>query len=45
MQRAKQISLMLLHSLSNSHILNHDVLFGGGYVNQARGMIDRIMKF
>jgi fructosamine-3-kinase len=26
------------------HILNHDVLFGGGYINQARGMIDKIMK-
>jgi len=26
------------------HILNHEVLFGGGYANQARGMIDRIMN-
>ena len=26
------------------HILNHDVLFGGMYVNQARGMIDRILS-
>lgn len=26
------------------HILNHDVLFGGGYINQARGMIDKILK-
>jgi fructosamine-3-kinase len=27
------------------HILNHDVLFGGFYINQARGMIDQILKF
>jgi fructosamine-3-kinase len=27
------------------HILNHDVLFGGGYVNQARGMIDQILNY
>ena len=26
------------------HILNHDVLFGGGYINQARSMIDKILK-
>ena len=26
------------------HILNHDVLFGGMYLNQARGMIDRILQ-
>lgn len=26
------------------HILNHDVLFGGGYIQQARGMIDKILK-
>lgn len=26
------------------HILNHDVLFGGMYLNQARGMIDRIVN-
>ena len=26
------------------HILNHDVLFGGGYINQARGMLDKILK-
>mmetsp|Transcript_101940 Transcript_101940/g.207183 ORF Transcript_101940/g.207183 Transcript_101940/m.207183 type:complete len:386 (-) Transcript_101940:665-1822(-) len=27
------------------HILNHDVLFGGGYVRQARGMIEQILNF
>jgi fructosamine-3-kinase len=27
------------------HILNHDVLFGGGYIRQAQGMIDQILKF
>lgn len=27
------------------HILNHDVLFGGGYIRQARGMIESIMKY
>lgn len=27
------------------HILNHDVLFGGMYLNQARGMIDSIMRY
>lgn len=27
------------------HILNHDVLFGGMYLRQARGMIDQIMKY
>jgi fructosamine-3-kinase len=26
------------------HILNHDVLFGGMYLNQARGMIDQILR-
>ena len=26
------------------HILNHQVLFGGGYLSQARGMIDRILR-
>ena len=26
------------------HILNHDVLFGGGYIRQARGMIDEILR-
>lgn len=26
------------------HILNHFVLFGGGYLNQANSMIDRIIK-
>jgi len=26
------------------HILNHDVLFGGGYLRQAQGMIDKILK-
>lgn len=26
------------------HILNHDVLFGGGYLQQARGMIDKILN-
>jgi len=26
------------------HILNHDVLFGGGYLRQAQGMIDQILK-
>lgn len=27
------------------HILNHDVLFGGGYANQARGMIEKILNY
>lgn len=27
------------------HILNHDVLFGGGYVRQAQGMIQEIMNY
>jgi len=27
------------------HILNHFVLFGGGYLGQAQGMIDRILRF
>lgn len=27
------------------HILNHDVLFGGMYLNQARGMISQIMNY
>lgn len=27
------------------HILNHDVLFGGSYIRQARGMIDTILKY
>jgi fructosamine-3-kinase len=26
------------------HILNHDVLFGGGYISQARGMIEQILR-
>jgi fructosamine-3-kinase len=26
------------------HILNHDVLFGGGYASQARGMIEKILR-
>lgn len=26
------------------HILNHYVLFGGGYLNQANSMIDTIIK-
>jgi len=26
------------------HILNHQVLFGGMYMNQARGMIDEILR-
>jgi fructosamine-3-kinase len=26
------------------HILNHEVLFGGGYSNQARGMIEQILR-
>jgi protein-ribulosamine 3-kinase len=26
------------------HILNHEVLFGGGYRNQARGMIEKILR-
>ena len=26
------------------HILNHDVLFGGGYIRQAQGMITQILK-
>lgn len=26
------------------HILNHEVLFGGGYRNQARGMIEQILR-
>ncbi len=27
------------------HILNHDVLFGGGYLSQARSMIEQILRF
>jgi len=27
------------------HILNHDVLFGGGYIRQARGMIEQILSY
>jgi fructosamine-3-kinase len=27
------------------HILNHYVLFGGGYWSQACGMMDRILNF
>ena len=27
------------------HILNHYVLFGGGYINQAHSMISRILTF
>jgi fructosamine-3-kinase len=27
------------------HILNHDVLFGGGYINQARSMIEQILRY
>jgi len=27
------------------HILNHDVLFGGGYIRQARGMIEQILNY
>jgi fructosamine-3-kinase len=27
------------------HILNHYVLFGGGYINQAQAMISRILTF
>ena len=27
------------------HILNHDVLFGGGYINQARSMIQQILNY
>jgi len=27
------------------HILNHDVLFGGGYIQQARGMIEKILNY
>ena len=27
------------------HILNHDVLFGGGYLRQARGMIEQILNY
>jgi fructosamine-3-kinase len=27
------------------HILNHYVLFGGGYMNQANYMIEKILKF
>lgn len=27
------------------HILNHDVLFGGFYLNQAQGMIDQILRY
>ena len=27
------------------HILNHQVLFGGGYLNQAQGMIDEILRY
>lgn len=26
------------------HILNHELLFGGGYLNQARGMIEQILR-
>ena len=26
------------------HILNHEVLFGGGYASQARGMIEQILR-
>jgi len=26
------------------HILNHEVLFGGGYLRQAQGMIQQILK-
>ena len=26
------------------HILNHEVLFGGGYRSQARGMIEQILR-
>lgn len=26
------------------HVLNHYVLFGGGYLNQANSMIDTILK-
>ena len=26
------------------HVLNHYVLFGGGYINQAKSMIDKILK-
>lgn len=26
------------------HILNHDVLFGGGYLRQAQGMIEQILR-
>jgi len=27
------------------HILNHDVLFGGGYIRQAQGMIQQILNY
>ena len=27
------------------HILNHHVLFGGGYISQAKIMIGKIMKY
>lgn len=27
------------------HILNHEVLFGGGYRSQARGMIEQILRY
>lgn len=27
------------------HILNHNVLFGGSYINQARNMIDTILRY
>jgi fructosamine-3-kinase len=27
------------------HILNHHVLFGGGYINQARSMIEQILRY
>jgi fructosamine-3-kinase len=27
------------------HILNHDVLFGGGYLSQARSMIEQILRY
>lgn len=27
------------------HILNHEVLFGGGYLSQARSMIEQILRY
>ena len=27
------------------HILNHDVLFGGGYIRQAKSMIEEILRY